>query len=315
MTNRINIFFIVGIGRSGTTLLQTMFMNARDVCMCHESQFLGITWRYRNRLPDIRTEIGWRKHCEIVASRCEHVGAAKAASLLEELLASDYRSYGDLFRLALEHIARQRQVKHIGDKSPSHAYYIKELLIMIPDAKVVHIVRDPRDVAVSQREAWNANALLVALRWRRAYEEHVTAKRLACASRYTTVRYEDLVACPSRELKRLCDFLGVAYCDRMTQPHTRKELGFRPEATHVRRTLDPVTSTRVGRGLQDTAINRAIVERICKDGLQEFGYPGPTAPSILAPLGILSEAPAVAIQKLKHLAKDRQTQIAPSAQT
>ena len=96
-----------------------------------------------------------------------------------------------------------------GDKTPLYMIEMPLLAALFPAARFVHIVRDPRDCALSSAAAWGNSLLRTAQEW----ADRVGACRADGAAlgpgRYVELRYEDLLADPPAVLARLFDFLGV----------------------------------------------------------------------------------------------------------
>lgn len=103
-----------------------------------------------------------------------------------------------------------------GDKTPSYVREMELLKRIFPAARFLHIVRDPRDVALSARRAWGHSPLRTAAKWARDME---AAQRGAepLGQDYMRVYYEQLLADPEAELRRISAFAGRPYEDRMTR--------------------------------------------------------------------------------------------------
>jgi hypothetical protein len=266
-------FFIVGTPRSGTTLLQAMLMRAPGVCIPPETKFLRITWHKRSRFGDIRRDAGWKRVTSAVKRSALDNEIPLALEYFDELVAEVPRTYGALFSALLEAIAHHENAAWIGEKSPAHARYVELLFQMFPESRAVQIVRDPRDVAASQLEAFGASPLQAALRWRRDASNLLKYRSTYPPDRYTYVRYEDLVQDPRQQLEDLSKFLGIPFVSQMLEPHRRSRMGFASRETHKERTLLPVTTSRVGRsGEVLLPGDRALVELICRRGMRELGY-------------------------------------------
>src|ERR687897_3165379 len=103
-----------------------------------------------------------------------------------------------------------------ADKTTHYVHHLDFLLSVWPHAKVVVLVRDGRDVALSlKRLPFGPNNAWAAAQWwargvragRKAVERH--PDRVRC------VRYEDLAERPSEQVRAVCDFLGLSYSDEM----------------------------------------------------------------------------------------------------
>lgn len=297
--NEPQYFFLVGSPRSGTTLLQTMIMRAPGVTMPPELHFVHITYKRRHRMPDIRTDAGWEQAINAIKARCVHSEIEMDHAVFDELCARADRNYGDLFRCWLRAIGSLEGATSVGEKTPNHCEWMPELATMFPQARFVHIMRDPRDSALSQREAFGRPSLQAAVRWKRDLEMHRDCLRLMPTTRYTAVRYEDLVTDPAAVIEPLCAFLGLEYRPEMLDPSGREKKGFASYEDHKLRTLEKVTSSRIGRykGTMN-AIDIAVIEAICGPLMTEMGYTLEGKPKVLGWLGMTLQAPVLVIKRI-----------------
>ncbi|MCL4221367.1 MAG: sulfotransferase [Phycisphaerales bacterium] len=292
-------FFLVGSPRSGTTLLQTMLMRAPGVSMPPELHYVHITYKRRHRMSDIRTDRGWEQARNAILARCQHSDVDMDRAMFDDLCADADRTYADLLRCWLRAIGAVDHAQVVGEKTPNHCEWILELSAMMPEARFVHIMRDPRDSALSQREAFKRPALQAAVRWKRDLEMHRDCVRLMPRWRYTAVRYEDLVTDPQGVLRPLCSFLGLEYRDEMLNPAGREKKGFAHYEEHKLRTLEKVTPSRIGRYKgKMSAVDVAVIERICGPLMIEFGYELERKPAPFAWLGMALQAPLVVIKRV-----------------
>lgn len=208
-------FFIVGCSRSGTTLLQALIDGHPDFAIPPEShiyvRFGPVFESYGdldqpcNRLRFIDELLRdvfirqWRldvtpEDVERRLTRADRIGVIDA-----------------LFQLYAERHGASRW----GDKTPEHIRHLRDIKADFPDAKLIHLVRDGRDVAEAMRRMiWGpVSAFGLASEWRREVlhwqrycAEHGTAGTLV-------VRYEDLVTSPRETLQRVHEFLGARYID------------------------------------------------------------------------------------------------------
>lgn len=280
-------FFIVGTARSGTTLLQSIVSSAPGVFMPPETHFMALVYDHRRRLGDITTDAGWRAAIKLIHDRNGKAGIKLDANRFEALAEEGSRNYATLLtawlRAAAEFATAPGDPEPVilGEKSPGHLYHTLELLAMLPDSRVVHIVRDPRDVAVSQHEAWGTPALIAAGRWRREQRIEQDLTNLVHPSRFLTVRYEDLVTDPKPQIERVCQTLDLPYTERMLAPHERKHKGFAERETHKLRTLEPITKARIGRFREKLGPTRlAAIEQLCHEQMGRFGYEPQTKPGV-----------------------------------
>lgn len=217
-------FFVVGVGRSGTTLLRLMLHHHPRLALPYESHFvthyqdrlsqygdLNITENLQRLVNEILDEPNLKMWDQVFAPQ-EILDAVEDASLGGVVDA--------LYRVYASHRGKARW----GDKSD----YLDRMHIIndvFPTAQFIHIVRDGRDVARSvMKLSWGPDDILRSADW---WDEHTRLGRRMGAilgpKRYTEVRYEDLVEHSERELRRLCDFLGEDYSADMLSYHKGPE--------------------------------------------------------------------------------------------
>lgn len=200
-----NLVFIVGAPRSGTTWLQRSMGAHPDVVTTQETALLD---RYVAPLLDSWVEQlpqdleAWRRR------RHRGLPAVLTTDELEEHVVGLARLvYGKA--LGLKPGARVAM-----DKNPDHALHTHLIRRLFPDAAVLHIVRDGRDVAASMvtasktwgREWAPSQVGFAAQAWRTYVEGAASAEG---SGRYLQVRYEDLVADPVSGLRTCFAFADV----------------------------------------------------------------------------------------------------------
>jgi Sulfotransferase family len=139
-----------------------------------------------------------------------------------------------------------------GDKTPHHVFLLHDLERLWPDMRVLHVIRDGRDVACSHialardlDQRWTARSVPAAAAWWRAAIVRGRAAGARLGDRYAEVRYEDLLADPRRELDRLCRFAGLPFHADMLDHAGRVRTPRSPEFATARGPLRrPVHSWR-----------------------------------------------------------------------
>jgi hypothetical protein len=112
-----------------------------------------------------------------------------------------------------------------GDKTPRYMRAMPRITKALPEARFVHLIRDGRDVALSQRErildGQSTSMRAMGERWRR----RIAAAREGAAEiperSYMELRYEDLVADPETALRRICKFVELDFDPAMLAYHER----------------------------------------------------------------------------------------------
>ena len=280
--------FVVGMNRSGTTLLRMMLDAHPDLTVPPETHFV----------PD--------------AIKAAKVEGATPRDVLEAM--KTHREWGDFEISDEEMLARfdalprfgpgpairsfyeiyaERQGKpRYGEKTPTYVQKMKLIQRALPEARFCHVIRDGRDVTLSvlDRTVRDLTAADVARRWRKK----VTKARedSPAINHYMEVRYEDLVLDTEPVLRKVCEFFELAWHDDLLSYHERsadrlKEMaralpagGSAKELTVERRmathemTTKPPSADRVQRWRkQMSEEQRSEFEEVAGDLLAELGYP------------------------------------------
>jgi hypothetical protein len=203
--------FIVYDNRSGSTLLASLLNRYRGVAVTVETDvvFQVLEARgFRGRPADVDRLLAFlvqeTRFAELdiepgrvrdrLAFRSEPTKGDVVGAVLDEYFGR--HDPGALFRIV---------------KGPRLQFHLERLATHFPNAGVIHMVRDPRAVFASKRQAetrrgtkMDENPVHAGITWRRK----MTLVRKGPA-RVLTIRFEDLVAAPEGELTRALDFLGV----------------------------------------------------------------------------------------------------------
>jgi hypothetical protein len=272
------LFFIVGTGRCGSTLLQAMLSSHPGLYIPPELRYFG------RHEPGVRFTDPLRdEDVEAYLALCARdpwwrdMGMDEAA--FQDAVRGGTRTSRQIYLWVLEHVASRRgnRKRRLGEKTPYYIHFAEHVAELFPDAQFILLHRDPRDVVASYLEQYwvrGGTALRVANHVR--HEFHIgqqVAKRLG-PDRFCTVRYEDLVEQPERELRRLCAFLGEDYHPAMLQFGNREDAGYLDvEEPWKGLTRQGLTRARVGR-YRTRLTPRQIwtVERRLGSILPQLGY-------------------------------------------
>jgi hypothetical protein len=105
----------------------------------------------------------------------------------------------------------------LGDKTPSNISQIELIHAGFPEARIIHIVRDPRDVALSSRQKWNKNTYRTVYKWQKAIQHFNKVVRNLPTLNYLQVKYEDIISEPEHHLGIVCEFLGINFEKEMLE--------------------------------------------------------------------------------------------------
>ncbi len=209
--------FIAGVGRSGTSLLHSMLNAHPDVAFPPETHFFR---RYVAR-GRTRRAVAAGTVADLRATLAADHDLRRASVDLDDLLAGERDGSVDtarVFEALLAAVARRSGKARVGDKDPRSIDHLRAIAAVFPDALVLHVIRDPREVLLSRTKAewskgrpWWQHALL-------AEDQLRTGRRLGpklFGDRYLEVRYEALVSAPEHVLGEVARHIGVVYSPTM----------------------------------------------------------------------------------------------------
>jgi hypothetical protein len=265
--------FIVGCGRSGSTLLRAMCDGHPDLAVPPESHFvvqLAPHGRFANRPLDARAFVE-----QLGASDRFRLWEIEREVLTEAFAASPPKDYPQAVRQVFGLWASTRGKPRYADKTPVYVLHMRELARLFPEAAFVHLVRDGRDVACSFLElGWADTIEEAAMHWRLRVTRGRRAGRTLPAGRYLELRYEDLVQDPGAQLRALCATIELPFSPAMLDHSGRAAEVIRttghPEY-HRQLAIPPTPGLRDWRR-ELTAEDVARFELLAGDALDEHGY-------------------------------------------
>ena len=141
-----------------------------------------------------------------------------------------------------------------------------QLMMLMPEAKVIHLVRDGRASAASKANRAHKTPLLAAQEWVESLTMGLHNQGLMGPERYLLLRYEDLLREPEATTRTLCNFLGLDYHPEMVA-ETQPEAGSK---AYVKPSFD--TSKIEAFKTQLSSSQRRKIEQLQAPLLQRFGY-------------------------------------------
>ena len=277
--------FILGAPRSGTSLLSRMLGSHPAIAVPDETKIFEAFVRLQPLYGDLREPARLRRLTRDVLG-WRWIRRLPDPPGLDAVLARVARAdLCGVFEALLETWAAQQGKPRWGEKSPNNLFHWPLIEAGFPRAIVVHIVRDGRDVALSQIAAPFGPKTMAsaALRWVHHIELIRAIGRRAGPGRYVELRYEDLLARPEAAITDVLQAVGEPFDPAMLQFHRNA----RPVGT------DPLNDVNILRPLQVANSGKwaaqagadaiAVFEGIAGATLEACGYARATRAAPMPP--------------------------------
>lgn len=254
--------FIVGVGRSGTSLLQSMLNSHKDISFPPETHFVRsfLSKTYNKELEK-----------KIVNDK-----NLKKLDLPIDMIVSKNFCVNDIYTEILKAYMQKMNKKYVGDKDPKNIEYLKSIHSIFPDAIVIHIYRDPRAVVASRLMAeWSKN---------RPFWQHILAYKAqlsyGCSigkklfPKYIEIKYENLIRDPERILRLLCEHIGVGFDIKMLEFYkSSKDVAKGEELSWKKNIFNPIMASNISKWKNQLSNNQiGVIEVILEKEMTGLGY-------------------------------------------
>ncbi len=205
--------FVIGCSRSGTTLLYHMLLSSGNFAVYRmESQIFTLL---EPRFRPLRKPQNKRRMLDAWYGTRLYQRSGLQPAEIEPRIMAECQNGGDFLRIIMEQMCRKQGVERWAETTPEHLLYIPRIKETIPNALIIHVIRDGRDVALSWEKLgqirpfpWDRKraAMAAAIYWEWIVNRGRQAGR-ALGADYVEVHYEDLVRKPAEVLKKLEPFV------------------------------------------------------------------------------------------------------------
>lgn len=264
--------FVLGYGRSGTKLLRAILTGCRGVRIADiETNCLPLWSTLLPRYGDLSDRRNFDAFFRATASLPFFDYAAARGRPIDPVswyLEAAPFDLASLFESLLKlHLGFDDAKDRLwGDKSPTYTAHTAFLHQLYPQARFVHIVRDGRDCCASARRAWGANVFRTAQRWNDTVQRP-GIDLAGTAGVLLELRYEDLLADPETETRRVCEFLDLPYDASLWR---EVESGEAVGRARQQRGLLAANNGGYRDALSPATVSR--INRIAGDALARHGY-------------------------------------------
>lgn len=283
--------FIVGAPRSGTTLLQFRLRNHPRISLpTGESHFIIPLYVHQSTFNNLDTPEGIKKVLRLIQTKSKefvetdlHGIKFDIDALANVLHKNKCDTIPKIISWLFEKNAEGEGKARWGDKTPYYLMHLPKLLEWWPDAQIIHIIRDGRDVALSllerKHDFFVYNFYIAAREWCKYIEvgRHIGQK--LAKDQYLEIKYETLISSPEETMKIVCKFLDEEYTEDLFNV-TRVDNPGKTPLVHEKIKSD--NSEKWRKTMSPRQIR--VFEGVAKDLLLEAGYPLSTKASPISPI-------------------------------
>ena len=257
--------FVIGTGRSGTTLLRTKLSAHPRIYLTHEAAFYAWEERFD---PKRGGEAYLRYFLKTFSFRWLGIDPRPILDALPKPfdMGQTHLLYTEVMRQAAQKYGKVR----FGDKSPYHSSHAGQILRDYPQAKIVRIIRDPRNVVKSfARMPWapanpivGANLCKMVQNQTRPYNDKIY-----------NVKLEDILAKPKETMAGVLDFVGEPWDDAVLDHHLHPiEPDDMPPMPWFQSAKKAATPFRPPDHSDLHPADLRLVEQICQETMKAHGY-------------------------------------------
>ena len=273
--NTTSAIFITGNSRTGTSMVSKILGKNKLIYGFKELHFFEQLWYPGKNADKLTKEEAIELFSELISLQRQGSYANRTPKKFYEEARNYFQSRiyepvaaPHIFMHYLLYESRLHNKQIPCEQTPRNLFFIDEILSYYPDAKIVCMMRDVRDVLLSQKYKWklrsmgykgmpikevirawfNYHPITTSKLWNSCAEEIINS--MAKKNVYL-LRFEELLKNPEQKIKELCDFLNVEFHQSMlliprvgsSLPHDQKGLGIDKNRTgHF---LKELTSTEI----------------------------------------------------------------------
>jgi hypothetical protein len=270
------MFFIFGSPRSGTTILAQCLSAHPEIYIPDESDFIVPVTLICGRVHDAK--VGRMLVEELICNSDkfkQSIGRHLEKKEITKIVNGVSYDSASIISALYQEMARAENKKIGGDKTPNDLLYARSLFeykAIDASCKIVHIVRDIRDLMVSLNDTgwaddfedyfpriWSSTNLYLNWEMKKRPEN------------YFLIKYEDFVFYPENHLYKICKFLGVTYTQEMLLPENRDER-YKGVAHHknIYRNINSDSVGQFSKKISDASLKKYLEQ--ASEALAKFNY-------------------------------------------
>lgn len=284
--------FIVGTPRSGTTLFRLIIDSHPEIAITPESSFLFRKTALWNRLyPDISNQYTMQLFLDDLRKLPQVKAWLPEICTARKLMQDNKKiaTFSEFIDAVFTCYAQTKGKERWGDKTPKNLHAIDQIIALFPSAKILIIVRDCRDVALSLRKAEfsKVSCISAARRWQK--DAAITRRAIRkYGEQISLVRYEDLLKAPGKIVKAVLDFLDLSDDPEILKHYMKHD----DDVVHTKSKfyLQPVNKGNLYKWKKKMPANDVEqCEAIAMDGLQYLSYETTTTNPTISQAKIMTQ--------------------------
>ncbi|MGH9215236.1 MAG: sulfotransferase family protein [Acidimicrobiales bacterium] len=265
--------FVAGLERTGTSLMYALLASHPRIAMTRRT---NLWTHFYGQYGDLGDDANLERCLDTMMRYRRIVKLRPDRERLRHEFRTGERTYGRLFALLSQQHAERLGKPRWGDKSLNTERYARPIFDAYPDARILHMIRDPRDRFASSLTRWQRRRGGIGA----GTAEWLASARLALRNArdhpdaYRLIRYETVVSAPEQSMRDVCDFIDEPFAPEMLSLQGAPQFSGRgSNSSYGQRAPGTITTTSVGR-FRDVLSPRqvAFVQRLAGDQMAHFGY-------------------------------------------
>ena len=206
------MFFILGYPRSGSSFLVQTLKNDKSLSIQHESNLILLILDTIGK-KDFNIDKLSNEICKRISKKsCRYTGVRvknEITNIIVKYSKGELSTFQLIQNLIVDQSKKDTYVV-FGDKYPNYTLHLKELY-QIPNSKFIFLFRDPRDsyLSIKNTRFGPNTAIFAAFHWRKYFRSYL--KHRKSTSNFILIKYEDLISSPTRELKKIYNYLDIEF--------------------------------------------------------------------------------------------------------
>jgi hypothetical protein len=266
--------YIAGLERSGTSLIFALLGSHPNIAMTRRT---NLWTHFYNQYGDLSQPQNFER-CLSMMMRYKRLEPLRPDP---ERIAREYwqgePTYGRLFALVEEHYAERMGKSRWGDKSLNTERYAVPIFASYPDARIIHMIRDPRDRYSSAVTRWKVSrgGVGAGIAMWLSSVNYAERNQKRYPQKYKIVRYEDVVNQPETSLREICNFIGEDYSHEMLM--MKEAESFRDEggnSSYGQREPGVISAKSIGKYQQVLSRRQiAFMQLLARHKMMALAYP------------------------------------------